>query len=95
MKSFLRITQLLLTLLRVLPVTMLSRLYMRSRGVLGRERFAIGIISESFTLTHLQAEQKRSLGSDLTAFCSRRSKTFSLKAIAATGGRLANRRFML
>lgn len=45
--------------------------------------------------THPHVEQKRSLGSDLTAFCSRRSRTFSLNADAATGGRFATRRFIL
>jgi len=45
--------------------------------------------------TYLQASHVRSRGSILTAFCSRRSITFSLKAVAATGGRLATLLFML
>ena len=45
--------------------------------------------------THLHAAHTRDLGSARTAFCSLRSRTFSLNAAATTGGRLATRRFML
>lgn len=46
-------------------------------------------------ITHLQASHDIPRGSVLTAFCSLRSMTFSLKAVAGTGGRLATLRFIL